>query len=794
MDKATINLIMDSPLGLIVEYFGTALIVAALVNGLFYWIRSKKMIMTYPERATGYKKLFWWHTIAGAIPFLLMGAGILSGHAKSPIDYLMPGPENQFVTLWYVVFACFFCLYAGWIYLLDGAEMLEQHPGFLPFPPLSVKKLKLAWLGIFIWNFAFGALLYFGLPWSAEPDPVRISIQNRINVIGERGKTLPPCPLVFPLLDGKGKVNSLGSYLSYVAMKKASYIPNSILSIPNAGQMFNQYHLFKPEAGDPGRYKEQLPYSFNTENVVGGQLVKNRSGHKITLNFSGPNLKPGTYSSQFNTGSLHQAPAWMASRIHEWMGLDLDSDQSNYVNDTMFDFDADLQRAASVEWAFRSAPELVTGWEGILERNGNNPLLIDRWLAINDRRAWASYLGEAEKYLETEPRSTTLKISVVSRQITHGQYSNALNIIWPELRRDELNPEWYTRALTCLRSMGYWEEAKDLLITLHTKHPKNTGICLSLASLLRDYAWVARGTSYAKDVSKKAGKLFANRIEEGLEYALLASELSPKRVKTWNVLLWYGISRGWNLRQQEDYFQKVLELDPNYSWAYFNYVEYLQPKWYGEPGQSLRFAEKYGDQFPLLLTRAYLAEMRVFLDKRGGERTSDFKLRLRQVVRSSPFQEKYVEAFKRYLENNPTDLSNWMDFNNWLNVMDKRSEVLPFAEQVCQGSKEMQLLYPYIRLALLVGERSELDNDVQRKAFDENPVKLLVKANAYERISELDPLNWTSWNRQAMIWTRLGRRVKARKAFGHMAGHWDKSVWSKAIFNKTKAEVMGAVN
>lgn len=656
--------------------------------------------------------------------------------------------------------------------------------------PIWKRPIRLSWkwmVPLFLVLVAFVCWKGYGI-YLRKSDPLKYSIKDKIGRLETYGTALPQCPLIYPLLNEMGQVTALGSYLSYLAMKQASYVPNSVLSLRNAGNFFNQMDLFRPEARDPGRYKEQLPYMFQTDQVVDGYIISTGKGKKIKLVFRNSKSQSRLFAREFEGDSLHQAPAWMASCLHEWLGSQITSEQKQYMDDALFKNDADLWRAASLEWVFRSAPELVSGWEDILAKNPKSPLLLDRWLAIIDRRANVTHIGAANNNFRLEPRSTILKLDRVARYIRAQNYIAALDIIFPELQRDELNQEWYLPLRTCLRSLGYWEEAKNLFDVLLSKHPDSTNLNLDQAILLRDYAWRARGGGYAGDVSNKSMSLYEERILEGLTYAQRAAELSPGRAKPWNILLWYGISVGWSQEQQDEYFQKVLDVDPNYSVAYLNYLEYIKPKWYGVPGQTLEFAEKYVTRVPMVMVYACLEEIRVYQDKFREESLEVFKVRLKNAVKDHPLQDKYVDAYKVSLKRYPTNISNWIGFYIWMGVMDRNEELFEFLEQICQGSLEMKLLYPYIRLAFLSHDRSQLPSAALQVDFDKNPAILREKANMNKMISDLNPTNWTAWNHQAKLWIALERPEKARAALLAIGANWDESVWRKGEFQKAQLE------
>lgn len=116
------------------KHFWVVLIASNVANVLIMWNRAQSTIRVSPELQTGYRKLFWAVMILGVLPFVLMGAGIISGQVASVFHYLRPGQGNWFVSMWYAVLGIGLLLSSIWLIALGGAEMLEKHPGFLPLP------------------------------------------------------------------------------------------------------------------------------------------------------------------------------------------------------------------------------------------------------------------------------------------------------------------------------------------------------------------------------------------------------------------------------------------------------------------------------------------------------------------------------------------------------------------------------------------------------------------------------------------------------------------------------------
>lgn len=163
-----LDFIEQAPMGFLFKHFWVALIVFNVANGLIMWNRAQDTIKANPELQTGYRKLFWAFMVLGALPFVLMGAGIASGQVGSFVHFLFPGQGNWYVSSWYGALGIGLLIGSIWMFALDGAEMLERHPGLFPLPRWSANKLKLLWIGGVIWNVGIISILWSGLLWGSK--------------------------------------------------------------------------------------------------------------------------------------------------------------------------------------------------------------------------------------------------------------------------------------------------------------------------------------------------------------------------------------------------------------------------------------------------------------------------------------------------------------------------------------------------------------------------------------------------------------------------------------------------
>ena len=204
-------------------------------------------------------------------------------------------------------------------------------------------------------------------------------IKGQIAALRAKSHALPPCPLVFPLLDKQKRVTSLGSYLSYLGMKRASYLPEAVFRIPNAGEIFNSFELFSIQPQPVQEVnRQELPFRFRAKDFGEGTYQETAGGFDISIRFWGT-LPEKRYTRRFEKGELFRAPEWIAVSLHEWLGFKRNDAQSKYLEAPIYTCTEDFLRGANLERLFRSEPALANRWDGILEKNPDNALLFDRW-------------------------------------------------------------------------------------------------------------------------------------------------------------------------------------------------------------------------------------------------------------------------------------------------------------------------------------------------------------------------------------------------------------------------------
>lgn len=114
------------------------------------------------------------------------------------------------------------------------------------------------------------------------------------------------------------------------------------------------------------------------------------------------------------------------------------------------------------------------------------------------------------------------------------------------------------------------------------------------------WGWEARTSARAKHVTREQWKVFGERLTVADEHLLRAAELRPEWIAPWRHLLTScrGMSLGravGEARRDAALRRDPLDLPSNIEW-----VSQLQPRWSGEPGEALAFAQAAvaGDRVP----------------------------------------------------------------------------------------------------------------------------------------------------------------------------------------------------
>lgn len=141
-----------------------------------------------------------------------------------------------------------------------------------------------------------------------------------------------------------------------------------------------------------------------------------------------------------------------------------------------------------------------------------------------------------------------------------------------------------------------WADHLNRIREWMTQRPESITARVALAQNLVRWAWVARGTGWANTVPPDRRAQFEERIAEA-QKVLAGSEAMPRMCPQWfGVEMTVAIAQGWDDKRLQSLFERGVAFEPEYFYLYSDYETFLQPKWYGKPGQAAGFAREWADR------------------------------------------------------------------------------------------------------------------------------------------------------------------------------------------------------
>ena len=608
----------------------------------------------------------------------------------------------------------------------------------------------------------------------------------KIEDIHLHGTALPPCPLIFPLLNEKGKITPLGSFISLNAMEKATYLPKAVFQLSSEGSNFYAFGLFQKDSTYHDGYKKELPLLFETKDFAVGTLVQNKKGYKIHLKFWGTHPEK-VFDKKFPMKGLYKAPVWMATCLHEWVGFHPTKAEADFLANPHYKTDDHLKRAASLEnLIYEGGNVLVTRYEEILADNSDCPCLFPTWVGILEAKEGVSLLDMVKAELDQNVQSTCMNYEMIEKYYYAGKYDEAIKLALPMLKQDNRNRDWYGWAATSLEYKGFWKEGIQLFKNWSQMQPENPVVWYLLSYHMR--GWGQPPSDADKVKYPDCVRLSQERLNEGLTYAKKATELSPEDARFWTELLYYGKYNLVGKKDMETYFKKSISLNPNDWTPYQTYLYYLKSMDSADYKESFAFARKYSKKFPTLVTDVIVSILYL-----PAERSlEDQKNRLRKMsatMKSTPYWKEYKKNMERFLSLTPGDVSEWKTYLQWADLVDEQDSVFQLAKKISRKDPELKALYPYVVLFYPTEALKNRITDQEKTSLWTNVSLVKQMGMAYRELEKLDPKNWHNLNQLASYDVNNGFKSEARKTFKKIGTHWASEVWTKEDFNKAKAKV-----
>ncbi|MDQ1043473.1 hypothetical protein [Streptomyces sp. V4I2] len=161
------------------------------------------------------------------------------------------------------------------------------------------------------------------------------------------------------------------------------------------------------------------------------------------------------------------------------------------------------------------------------------------------------------------------------------------------------------------------------------------------------WGWEARTAERAVNVTQEQWRIFHERLHIAEEQLLEAAELRPDWVTPWRRLLTSGRGMSLGTAVNETRRDAALRRDPLDLETHLEWLSQLQPRWGGEPGQALAFAQEasarapQGHRLGCVIAMAYIEE---WVESERGDylETSEIQAQLREAADHSILHPGYV--------------------------------------------------------------------------------------------------------------------------------------------------------
>lgn len=126
--------------------------------------------------------------------------------------------------------------------------------------------------------------------------------------------------------------------------------------------------------------------------------------------------------------------------------------------------------------------------------------------------------------------------------------------------------------------------------------PSSIAPRLALAGSYIRFAWKARGNERGDTVTSEGWRIFAERITKALDTLNDAKSMDASDPEWYCDMETVGLAQGWSREAMHELVQDAGNSEQGYFYTYDQYVNYMLPKWYGQPGEAEDVLKSVADQ------------------------------------------------------------------------------------------------------------------------------------------------------------------------------------------------------
>ncbi|MGB6310528.1 MAG: hypothetical protein WBF89_22325 [Steroidobacteraceae bacterium] len=119
---------------------------------------------------------------------------------------------------------------------------------------------------------------------------------------------------------------------------------------------------------------------------------------------------------------------------------------------------------------------------------------------------------------------------------------------------------------------------------------------VTLARTYLRFAWKARGTGFADTVTPEGWTLFRQRVQSARDVLEEAAKLTGTCPEWYRQMQTVALAQQWDRKQFDTLADQAMANEPSYFYFALAEANYLLPKWYGQQGDTERYAGQVADR------------------------------------------------------------------------------------------------------------------------------------------------------------------------------------------------------
>jgi hypothetical protein len=122
--------------------------------------------------------------------------------------------------------------------------------------------------------------------------------------------------------------------------------------------------------------------------------------------------------------------------------------------------------------------------------------------------------------------------------------------------------------------------------------PNSKTARIAYGQAMMNYAWHARGSGYANEVTREGWRLFGERLAEARQILEDARSVGGEHPHWYYAMQGVALGQSWDRAEYDALFDEATRKEPLYWRYYITKALYLLPRWHGTEGEWEAFAEE----------------------------------------------------------------------------------------------------------------------------------------------------------------------------------------------------------